>query len=74
MGLSWDKEQDKLAVTFPKGRLETTERELLKDLASIFDPLGVASTIALVGKVSFEKSICDNHGCTATSTVAETVG
>ena len=60
LGLSWDKVQDSLAVTFPKGPIETTKRELLKGLASVFYPLGVASPIALVGKVIL-REVCDNH-------------
>ena len=60
LGLPWDKEEDTLAVTFPEGPIETTKREVLRGLASVYDPVGVASPIALVGKVIYREA-CDQH-------------
>ena len=47
-------------MTFPEGPNETAKREVLRGLASVYDPLGVASHIALVGKVIY-KEACDQH-------------
>ena len=58
--LPWDKEEDTLAVTFPEGPIESTKREVLRGLASVYDPLGVASPIALVGKMIYRET-CDQH-------------
>ena len=60
LGLPWNKEEDTLAVTFPEGPSETTKREVLRGLASVYDPLGVASPTALVGKMIYRET-CDQH-------------
>ena len=48
--LPWNKREDALAVSFKGDYAGTTTREVLKSLASVFDPLGVASPTVLVGK------------------------
>ena len=50
LGLPWNKREDTLAVSFKGDSAGTTKREVLKSLASVFDPLGVASPIVLIGK------------------------
>ena len=50
LGLPWDKVEDTLAVTFSGDSHEATKRDVLRSLASIYDPLGVASPVTLVGK------------------------
>ena len=59
LGLAWDREQDTLSITLKSDRSETTKRGVLSHLASIYDPLGVASPATLVGKQLF-RDICDS--------------
>ena len=45
LGVAWDKQEDVISVTFPVGRVESefsepTKREVLRTIASIYDPLG----------------------------------
>ena len=62
--MAWDKKEDTIAVNFPTSIRETakltepTEREVLQTLASVFDPLGIATSILLTGKNIF-REICD---------------
>ena len=60
LGLPWVKMVDTLAVTFSGVSHEATKREVLRSLASIYDPLGVASPITLVEKIVFRQG-CDRH-------------
>ena len=55
-GLPWNKKEDTLAVTFTRDSAETSKREMLKSLASVFDPLGVASPIQVVGKMIYREA------------------
>ena len=59
LGLAWDREQDTLNITLKSDRSETTKRGVLSHLASIYDPLGVASPATLDGKQLF-RDICDS--------------
>ena len=47
LGLGWDKTMDTLSVEFPKIDCATTKRELLRQLAKVYDPLGLASPTTL---------------------------
>ena len=60
LGLPWDKVEDTLAATFSGDSHEATKRDVLRSLASIYDPLGVASPVILVGKMVFREA-CDRH-------------
>ena len=60
LGLPWEKVEDTLAVTFSGDSHEATKRDVLRSLASIYDPLGVASPVTLVGKMVFREA-CDRH-------------
>ena len=60
LGLPWNKEEDTLAVTFTRDSAETSKREVLKSLASVFDPLGIASPTTLVGKMIYREE-CEQH-------------
>ena len=60
LGLPWNKSNDTLAVGFPTKPAETTRREILRFLASIYDPLGIVSPVTLVGKMIFREA-CDRH-------------
>ena len=45
LGFPWDKKEDTLAVTFSRVSDGTTKREVLRILASVYDPLGLASPV-----------------------------
>ena len=60
LGLPWDKLKDTLAVTFPAAPPDVTKRETLRFLASIYDPLDIASPVSLVGKILY-RDICDQR-------------
>ena len=60
LGLPWNKREDTLAVSFKGDFVGTTKREVLKSLASVFDPLGVASLTVLVGKRIYREA-CDQR-------------
>ena len=58
LGLLWDKMEDTLAVTFPEEPTDVTQRGILRFLASVYDPLGVASPTTLTGKCLYCE-VCD---------------
>ena len=60
LGLTWNKSNDTLAVGFPTKPAETTRREILRFLASVYDRLGIVSPVTLVGKMIFREA-CDRH-------------
>ena len=60
LGLLWDKKRDEIAVTFPRSPSDVTKREMLRFLASVYDPLGLASPTMLIGKLMFREA-CDRH-------------
>ena len=59
LGLPWDKDMDTLTVNFPKSETATTKREVLRNLAKVYDPLGLATQLPLQGKLIYQE-IC-NH-------------
>ena len=62
LGLAWNKEEDTLSVIFPEsttiGQQPITKRGILSKLAQIYDPLGLASPLTLIGKLLF-RDICN---------------
>lgn len=60
LGLPWNKKEDTVAVSFKGDSAATTKREVLKSLASVFDPLGVAIPTVLVGKRIY-REVCDER-------------
>ena len=58
LGLGWQKDEDTLSVAFPQPEDETTKRGVLRTLAKVYDPLGIAAPILLTAKVIF-RDICD---------------
>ena len=58
LGLLWDKTEDTLAVTFPEEPTDVTKKGILRFLASVYDPLGVASPTTLTGKCLY-REVCD---------------
>ena len=59
LGVKWNKEENTIAVQFPEVVSKPTKREVLKKLAKVYDPLGLASPTVLQGKQIFRK-ICDS--------------
>ena len=57
LGLPWDKVQDTLSVVFPAETDELTKREVLANLAKVYDPLGLVSPAMLEGKLIY-RDIC----------------
>lgn len=58
LGLPWDKEMDTLTVTFPQDETPSTKRGVLKKLAKVYDPLGLATPLTLQGKMNY-RDICN---------------
>ena len=50
LGLSSNKEADEFSVVVPEMKPNVTKRELLSNLASIYDPLGYVTPVTLKGK------------------------
>ena len=50
LGMLWDTQSDKLAVTDPDVNTPTTRRELISAISKVFDPLGVLSPWLIRGK------------------------
>ena len=65
--MPWDKKENTIAVSFPTLVKETaeltepTKREVLRTLASVFDPLGIAAPILLTGRTFFVKSVTERY-------------
>lgn len=57
LGLPWNKLKDQISVIFPKNNAVRTKRELLRNLATIYDPLGLVSPLTLKGKFIF-RDVC----------------
>ena len=53
LGLRWNKENDKIAVTFPKEVADPTKRDVLGKIAKIYDPIGLAAPVTLEGKIIY---------------------
>ena len=60
LGLPWDKTKVTIVVTFPEAPSEVTKREMLRFLASVYDPLGLVSPVSLVGKL-LHNDVCDQQ-------------
>ena len=59
LGMPWDKKKDTLTVTFTKNETPKTKREVLRNLAKVYDPLGLVTPLTLQGKLIF-RDICAN--------------
>ena len=53
LGLPWNKDADEVCVVIPVMKIIVTKRELLSNLASIYDPLGLVSPVTLKGKTIY---------------------
>ena len=60
LGLPWNKTEDTFAVTFREAFPDVYKRETLPFFSSVYDPLGLASLVSLVGKLLYRK-VCEQH-------------
>eukprot|EP00794_Sanderia_malayensis_P019342 gene19342-21260_t len=62
LGLKWNKNQDLISVNFlpAKETAETTKRGILRGMARVFDPLGIASPVLLKAKKLYRQPCEDN--------------
>ena len=58
LGVPWNKTDDSIEVNFPGPVINVTKREVLGEIAKIYDPLGLASPLTLVGKMLYREA-CD---------------
>ena len=58
LGLDWDKQRNNFRVEILTESQRLTKRNVLKTLASIYDPLGFISPVLLIGKILFH-NLCD---------------
>ncbi|XP_028415014.1 uncharacterized protein LOC114538093 [Dendronephthya gigantea] len=60
LGVPWDKNTDSIKVNFPEPLKEITKRNVLGNIAKIYDPLGFVSPTTLQGKLIY-REICDER-------------
>ena len=64
LGVHWDKRKDELGVDFATcsklGLGEMTKRGVLKAMASVYDPLGIASPLLLTAK-NIYRNVCEQR-------------
>ena len=60
LGFNWDKQRDTFRVEIPTESQGLTKRNILKTLASIYDPLGFISPVLLIGKILFRNLWFEN--------------
>ena len=58
--LTGDTLEDTLSIPIEKCSNEITKRGFFKQLAAIYDPLGLVSAVTLIGKIMF-RDICNEH-------------
>ena len=58
LGLTWNKDDDKIQVTIPSETTSCTKRGILGKLARVYDPLGLVSPLTLTGKTLY-RDACD---------------
>ena len=63
LGLKWNKNQDLISVNFlpAKETAETTKRGILRSIARVFDPLGIAAPVLLKAKTLYRQACEDNR-------------
>ena len=59
LGLQWERKEDTLGVSLKSKQREPTKRGILSQLASVYDPLGLASPVTLIAKQLY-RDICDS--------------
>ena len=61
LAVKWSTVEGTISTVFTLKDSEITKRGVLKALASIYDPLGIATPLTLIGKLIF-REICENQG------------
>ena len=60
LGLPWNKREDLIATTFPEEPVDVTKKGILRFLAAVYDPLGIASPTMLMGKLLY-REVCESR-------------
>ena len=58
LGLPWDKQEDQISVVLPQNEVVASKRALLRNLAKIYDPLGLAAPLTIKGKFIY-RDVCN---------------
>ena len=58
LGLKWNKKQDLISVNFQPAKeiTETTKRGILRGMARVYDPLGIAAPVVLKAKTLYRQA------------------
>ncbi len=56
LGLAWNKNEDIISVTISNEEVPATKRGVLTKVAKIYDPLGLASPLSLMGKMLYREA------------------
>lgn len=64
LGLPWDKDVDTQTVYLPKSETAVTKREMLRNLAKVYDTLGLATPLNFQGKFGLPRNLSQGTvGC-----------
>ncbi|XP_063377545.1 uncharacterized protein LOC134664729 [Cydia fagiglandana] len=57
LGLTWDRKEDvfKITVNLPNSRIPTTKRQIISEVASLFDPFGWLAPVIITAKVMIQR-------------------
>ena len=58
LGLTWNKNADRIGINIPAERSPSTKRGVLGKVARIYDPLGLVSPFTLGDKLLY-REVCD---------------
>ena len=58
LGLSWDKHGDQISVAMPQDDAVASKRTFLRNLARIYDPLGLVAPVTIKGKLIY-RDVCN---------------
>ena len=58
LGLSWDKQGDQISATMPQYDAVASKRTLLRNMARIYDPLGLVAPVTMKGKFIY-RDVCN---------------
>ena len=61
LGVIWDVENDKFKISFDKNFVVLTRQQMASQLASNFDPLGMASPCLLQGKLILQTKVATTN-------------
>ena len=62
LGLVWNKREDTIRISFPSEEVDPTRRGILKKVARVYDPLGIASPVTLCGKILYRDTCDEKRG------------